>query len=85
MAAEGLPWSANSGKGKDIFDVSLTPEKIEKKIRQAFNNIYERIKVNHQSNGTLHRVRGRTDAGEIIEMWYNSDSRKFETAYPKGC
>ncbi|QIQ22428.1 RHS repeat domain-containing protein [Zophobihabitans entericus] len=75
--------SASAGKGKDLFATSC-PRTIEKKIREAYKNIFERRKVQHHPNGdVVHVLRGKTSAGEVIEMWYNRTKNIVETAYPK--
>ena len=69
-----------------FFQVSLT----EKKIREAYAAAYSREKVHKEHNKnneefhTKHKLRGLSKDGTIIEMWYNSDKKTIETAYPKG-
>ena len=39
---------------------------------------------NNEEFHTKHKLRGLSKDGTIIEMWYNSDKKTIETAYPKG-
>ena len=78
----------NAGSGtsrlKDLFPDDWSDAQIESRIREAFKNANERLKVQRNPLGEVrHRIRG--DAGGYrIEMWYNATTKTIETAYPKG-
>lgn len=67
---------------KDVFPASWTADKIEHAVRQAYHHADERVGVLHQKGETKHIILGSFD-GHRIEMYYNSDTRMIETAYPK--
>ena len=86
----GFIQSSRMGGEKDSFDPNLSKTQIEKKIREAYAAAYSREKVhkeydkNNEEFHTKHKLRGLSKDGTIIEMWYNSDKKTIETAYPKG-
>jgi RHS repeat-associated protein len=69
---------------KDLFPKDWSSDKIEKAIREAYTNTFERLKVQRNPLGEIrHKIRGN-GKGLIIEMWYNATTQQIETAYPKG-
>jgi hypothetical protein len=79
------PWgrtAQQSGK-KDIFE-GLTEPQVKKAVMNAWKN---RQKVETQDNQVLgeRRVRYRgldAETGYIVEIWFNQNTKKVETAYP---
>jgi hypothetical protein len=65
---------------KDLFPDYMDRRAVHRAITDAYRHITTRI----ASQGARVKVQGVTNAGNIIEMWVNRETRVIETAYPVG-
>lgn len=72
---------AKQSKIKDLFPDNMSTKDIEKEIREAYGNAKQVGSPQFDGKSTRIKLQGQGRNG-VVEMWYNKDTKKIETAYP---
>ena len=82
VAGSGYRTSTRDGGNKDLFPERMTPQDIERTVREAYSNSREVSSPQYNPNGKIKELEGES-GGLTIRMYYNSDTKTIDAAFPQ--
>jgi hypothetical protein len=74
--------SVRNGGGKTAFPESMSAKDIEKAVREAYSNAREVSPPQYNRDGKIRLLEGES-RGLKIQMYYNSDKKTIDSAWPR--
>jgi Bacterial EndoU nuclease len=82
VGGSGFRTSTRDGGNKDMFPERMTHQDIERAVREAYSNSLEVSSPRYNPNGKIRELEGES-GGLTIRMFYNSDTKTIDSAFPQ--
>lgn len=82
LGGSGFRTSTRANGNKTAFPERMTPQDIDRAVREAYSNSREVRSPRESPDGKIRLLEG--DSGDLtIQMFYNSTTKEIESAFPK--
>jgi Bacterial EndoU nuclease len=82
IGGSGFRTSIRDGGNKTMFPERMSPQDIDRAVREAYSNSREVSSPQYNPNGTIRLLEGES-GGLTIRMYYNSVEKTIDSAFPR--
>jgi Bacterial EndoU nuclease len=82
IGGSGFRTSIRDGGNKTMFPERMSPQDIDRAVREAYSNSRDVSSPHYNPNGKIRELEGES-GGLTIRMYYNSDEKTIDAAFPR--